>query len=45
MHIYMCVHIYLYIDTHIYIWGKKKKKDSYLQVGDRSVWIQGVLPQ
>lgn len=46
--IYMCVCIYIYIciQIHTYIFGKKKKKkDSYLQVGDRSVWIQGVLPQ
>lgn len=43
-YIYVCAYISVYRYTHIYL-GKKKKKDSYLQVGDRSVWIQGVLPQ
>lgn len=45
IYICVCIYIYICIQIHTYIFGEKKKKDSYLQVGDRSVWIQGVLPQ
>ena len=36
----------MYVDAHIYtVINIYIKKDSYLQVGDWSVGIQGVLPQ